>query len=37
MNTIIVAGSIVLIALIGTIFFKIQDWKNEKHQSALTE
>ena len=37
MNTIIVSVSVVLIAVIGTIFFKYQDWLAEKHHSVTTE
>lgn len=37
MNTLIVAGSIVLIAIVGTIFFKYQDWRAMKHRSAFPE
>ena len=32
MNTLIVAGSILLIAIVVSIFFKYQDWKMAKNK-----
>ncbi len=37
MNTIIVSVSVVLIAVVGTIVFKCQDWLAEKHHSVTSE
>jgi hypothetical protein len=37
MNTIIVSGAILLIAIVGTIFFKYQDWLAKKHDSLTTK
>ena len=33
MNTLFVAGSMVLVAIIGYYYFKYQDWKTEKNSS----
>ena len=33
MNTLIVSGSVVLIAIIVTIYFKYQDHQKEKHST----
>ena len=36
MNTIIVSGFILLIAIVGTLFIKYQDWHAERHGGAGT-
>ena len=33
MNTLIVAGSIALVAVVGFIYFTYKDWKEAKHNS----
>jgi hypothetical protein len=37
MNTIIVSGAILLIAIVGTLILKYQDWQAEKHHSVGSE
>jgi hypothetical protein len=37
MNTLIVAGSIALVAVVGFIYFTYKDWKEAKHNSVLSE
>ena len=37
MNTIIVAGSVLLIAIVGTIYFKIQDKIEARRNSESSE
>ena len=32
MNTLIVAGSILLVVIVGSIYFKYQDWKMAKNK-----
>ena len=35
MNTLIVAGSMALLAIVGYIYFKYQDWKEATHSTSI--